>query len=413
MEKKKLFKKDFTILVLGQIISLFGNVILRFALSMFVLDKTGSVGIFGTILAISMIPTVLLSSFGGIIADRINKRNIMISLDFITAAIILIFTLVLQGSGSIIAVAVVMILLSIIQAFYQPSVQSSIPFLVEQDHLVTANGIVIQVSALANLLGPIIGGFLYGFLGIFPILIVSCSCFFISAVMECFLKIPFEKRERVGGILKTIASDFKETFEFLVKKQKPLLKLLGLIAGINMFLSAMIIIGLPYIVKILLGLSNQLYGFAEAAMGIGSILGGVMAGLVIKKIGFKKSYLLLLGASVAIIPIAIAIITTSQAMISYGVILISIALTMCFATLFTVYGQTIMQKLTPDNLLGKVASVVTVISMCALPIGEAIYGGIFGLAKQYSFIVILVCSVVCIGITLLSKRVMSQIKVES
>lgn len=89
MNQQKLFHKNFIILILGQIISLFGNVILRFALSMFVLDQTGSVAIFGTILAISMIPTILFSSFGGILADRVNKRNIMIALDFTTSGIIL------------------------------------------------------------------------------------------------------------------------------------------------------------------------------------------------------------------------------------------------------------------------------------------------------------------------------------
>ena len=61
----RLFQRDFTIMILGQIISLFGNAILRFSLSLYVLEVTGSAAVFGTILAVSMIPTVLLSPFGG------------------------------------------------------------------------------------------------------------------------------------------------------------------------------------------------------------------------------------------------------------------------------------------------------------------------------------------------------------
>lgn len=75
MKPKKLFHRNFSLMIIGQIISLFGNAILRFALSMYVLDLTGSAAAFGTILAVSMIPTVLLSPVGGIIADRINRRN--------------------------------------------------------------------------------------------------------------------------------------------------------------------------------------------------------------------------------------------------------------------------------------------------------------------------------------------------
>ena len=69
MKPKKLFHRNFSLMIIGQIISLFGNAILRFALSMYVLDLTGSAAAFGTILAVSMIPTVLLSPVGGIIAD--------------------------------------------------------------------------------------------------------------------------------------------------------------------------------------------------------------------------------------------------------------------------------------------------------------------------------------------------------
>lgn len=411
--KEKLFKKDFTLIVIGQIISLFGNTILRFALSMIILDKTGSVAIFGTILAISMIPTILLSTFGGILADRANKRNIMVILDFVTAICITIFSIIFHFSNSIIIIAMLMVTLSIIQAFYQPSVQSSIPLLVDEKNLMGANGTVIQVNALANLLGPIIGGLLYGFFGIYPIIYVSAICFFLSAVMECFIKIPNIKSKNELGILKTIKSDFKEASNFLLHEQKELFKLLLLIAGINLFLSAMIIVGLPYIIKILLGLSNQLYGFAEAAMGIGSIIGGILAGVISKKIGFKQSYLLLICSGITIIPIGIAIILCGNQIASYAIIIISVLITMILTTLFSIYGQTTMQKLTPTNMLGKLSSVVTVICMCAVPIGQAVYGVVFDFAKMNSYLVIFVVSILTILIGFTSKKVIKKIKLDS
>ena len=117
MKPKKLFHRNFSLMIIGQIISLFGNAILRFALSMYVLDLTGSAAAFGTILAVSMIPTVLLSPVGGIIADRINRRNIMVALDFTTAGLIAVFTLLFTVSDSLWIIGLLMVLLSVIQSF--------------------------------------------------------------------------------------------------------------------------------------------------------------------------------------------------------------------------------------------------------------------------------------------------------
>lgn len=78
--EQKLFTKNFMLLVLGQVSSLFGNYILRLALSMAVLEVTGSAAVFAGILSLAAVPTILLSPFGGILADRADKRTIMVAL---------------------------------------------------------------------------------------------------------------------------------------------------------------------------------------------------------------------------------------------------------------------------------------------------------------------------------------------
>ena len=94
---QKLFTKDFTLVVIGQIISLFGNAAVRFALPLYLLNLTGSSALYGTVTACAFIPSILLSPVGGIVADRVNKRNIMVILDFFTAAVILTFFLFLRS----------------------------------------------------------------------------------------------------------------------------------------------------------------------------------------------------------------------------------------------------------------------------------------------------------------------------
>ena len=94
---QKLFSKDFTLVVIGQIISLFGNAAIRFALPLYLLNLTGSSALYGTVTACAFIPAVLLSPVGGIVSDRVNKRNVMVILDFFTAAVILIFCILMKG----------------------------------------------------------------------------------------------------------------------------------------------------------------------------------------------------------------------------------------------------------------------------------------------------------------------------
>ena len=84
-KKETIWNRNFTMVVLGQIISLFGNAILRFALPLYLLNETGSAALFGVVSACAFIPMIVLSPVGGIFADRVNKRNIMVVLDFSTA----------------------------------------------------------------------------------------------------------------------------------------------------------------------------------------------------------------------------------------------------------------------------------------------------------------------------------------
>ncbi|WP_373266469.1 MFS transporter [Hungatella hathewayi] len=400
----RLFQRDFTIMILGQIISLFGNAILRFSLSLYVLEVTGSAALFGTILAVSMIPTVLLSPFGGVLADRLPKQKIMTILDFVTAGLIVFYDAVYGSAGNLAAVTIFMILLTLIQAFYQPSVQASIPLLASQEQLMVANGIVMQVQALAGLLGPILAGMLYGIGGVKPILAASAVCFFLSAVMELFLRIPHEKREADGSPVRMALLDLKGAVTYLIRENTCLFKLLIVVAGINLFLSALFIIGLPYLVKIYLGMSAQAYGFAEAAMGMGSILGGLVSGLAGKKIPFKHSHYFLLGTPLLLIPVILILLFQAPGKMIYAVLLFSVMIGMGFAALFTIAAQTFIQKSTPVHMLGKVGAFVSTICVCALPVGQAMYGGLFELFSGSPWVVVLVGTVISMMLAYAAKR---------
>lgn len=81
MDSMKLFTRNFKLLLFGQISSLLGNGILKIALSLYILETTGSAAIFAGLLSIATIPTIILSPFGGILADRADRRNVMVGLN--------------------------------------------------------------------------------------------------------------------------------------------------------------------------------------------------------------------------------------------------------------------------------------------------------------------------------------------
>lgn len=154
MKSARLFSRDFTLMVIGQVISLFGNAILRFALSLHVLETTGSAAAFGGISALAMVPTLVFGPLGGVLADRAPRQRIMWGLDFFSAALVLGYILLFPGGGPLGAVGAVMVLLSAIQAVYQPAVQASVPLLAPAERLAAANGTVSQVQAWPICWGP-------------------------------------------------------------------------------------------------------------------------------------------------------------------------------------------------------------------------------------------------------------------
>ncbi len=413
---QKLFSKDFTLVVIGQMISLFGNAIIRFALPLYLLNLTGSSALYGTVTACAFIPAILLSPVGGIVADRVNKRNIMVLLDFFTAAVILGFSLLMNSVSLVFLLAVTLMLLYGIAGAYQPSVQASIPVLVSQDNFMAANSIINTVSSFASLIGPVLGGVLYSAYGLEPILYVCACCFLMSAAMEIFIQIPFQKQAKGGGIWKTARTDFAESIHF-IRKEKPVIgKALLTVCGINLFLSAMIIVALPYLVTEVLDLeasqANRLYGFAQGALAAGGLAGGIGAGIFAKKLEVHKSGNLVIACAVCVFPISGVLVLFSSGMIQYIVLTVCCFAIMVCSTIFAVQMMSLIQTETPQTLIGKVIAVILTISMCAQPLGNAFYGVLFEACRGREYVVILFSGTASLAIAVRARKILKHLAAE-
>ncbi len=411
---QKLFSKDFTLVVIGQIISLFGNATLRFALPLYLLNLTGSSALYGTVMACAFIPSIILSPVGGIVADRVNKRNVMVILDFFTAAVILAFFLLMKEGNIVVLLTVTLMLLYGIAGAYQPSVQASIPALVEQGNLMAANSIINTISSFASLSGPVLGGILYSAYGIEPVLLVCMACFVLSAVMEIFIRIPFRRPTSAGSIWENVRTDFAESIRF-IRQEKPVIgKSLLMVCGINLFLSV-IIVALPYLVTEVFDLeaaqANRLYGYAQGALAAGGLTGGICAGVFARRLSIHKVGNLIVISSVCVFPIAAALNLFSSGMLHYLVTTGCCFIIMIFSTVFSVQMLSFMQAETPPNLIGKVIAVALTISMCAQPLGNALYGVLFEICEGFEYAVVLFSGAVSLMIAVRARRIFGKLTV--
>lgn len=408
-----LFKRDFTMVVIGQIISLFGNAIIRYALPLYLLNQTHSPALFGIVSALSFLPMIFFAPIGGILADRVNKRNVMVILDFFTAAITLTYSFVM-GSFSLVPllIAVMMIFYAIYSA-YQPAVQASIPVLAAPENLNSANAVINMVSSLAGLIGPALGGIIFASFGLMPILYIGAGCFACSAIMEIFIHIPFKKVKTEDSVFKIAKNDIISSLRF-IKNDKPIVaKVSVLIAVINCFFSALIIVGVPVIVTERMGFSqdlgNQLYGYAQAALALGGLFGGLFVGIFGRKLKVENSYKLLFLCSFTLIPIALATAFKDIPMLSYVVIVVSCVLMMFCSTVFSIVMMAYLQKITPENLIGKVIALVTCVSLCSNPLGQLLYGFLFDNIKDAVYLIFAGALALCIVVSIFAARIIKRV----
>ena len=372
-----LFQRDFTLVVIGQIISLFGNAILRFALPLYLLRITGSPTLFGIVTACSFAPMVVLSLVGGVLADRVNKRDIMVVLDFSTAALIAIFTLLLDRAPLVPLFIIVLMLLYGISGTYQPAVQASISLLVHPERLTAANAVINQVNTLSNLLGPVLGGVLFSLWGILPILLLSVVCFFISAVMECFIHIPHTPQPRKAGIFAVARNDLSSCYHFVREERPVFFSVVGIVAFFNLVLTAVMIVGSPILITQTLALSDTLYGLTQGIQALGGLCGGVLASIFATHLSARYAHRWLMLCTLSVAGMGLALSFSLPTLVSYCIITGMSFLVMLGSTLFMVQIYTIIQTQTPPHLVGKVMAALIALALCGQPIGQALYGVLF------------------------------------
>ena len=158
-------------LLLCQIVTLFANAALRFALPLYLLRKTGSAALYGGITAAALVPMLVGTLYGGILADNCRKQTLLAVLNFITALGLLAAAICFRQIPSTAVVLGTLCLLYAAEGLFQPAVQASLPLLLLGPALTQGNAAIQLTDTIDDLLGPLLGSLLLQSVGLRTLLI--------------------------------------------------------------------------------------------------------------------------------------------------------------------------------------------------------------------------------------------------
>lgn len=379
-------RRTFALILLAQFCSLLGQEVLQFVLPLYLLDVTGSGTRFGLAIACGFVPYTLLSPIGGVLADRTRKRGIMMGVNAALVAVLLVF-LALKDTGDPFALVVFATMASFVaQALYQPSIQSTVPFVLAAPDVPRGVALVSQIGSLTTLSGPVVGAAVYGAVGLVPVVLVSLAAFAVSgAVVALAVRFPCKPASWEGGALAMVRDDLAEAVRYL--RDKPLL--LGGMATatfVNVSAGALISVGTVYVVTITLGLPAAYASFAQMAMGAGSLVGHSLLAIAPRRFSLRRSAPYV-GGIAAAMGVAAWVLFPAAFMAPMVVFLVLTA-SYAFATMSGgLMGSCMLAELqagAPSALVGKLIALFMTLVNCATPLGQAVFGVLFDVLPAWT-----------------------------
>jgi MFS family permease len=364
------------LVLVGQIVTVLGSSLLRFALSLYVLDLTKRADVFAGILALSSLP-MLLSPIGGAISDRANRQRLMVAYDAVCCVVAAgLVALLATGRASVVVIAVAMVLFGVIGAMETPNTTACVPLLVSQERLTWANGLVQAVQSLSGVLAPVLGGILYAVMGIAELVGVGAVAFGLAALTETFIRLPYKRRPRSASLARTIVHDLGEGFRFTWSDHL-VRKLMFAGALLNLIVTPLIIIATPLVLRTVVHASDAMYGVGMGVLEASSILGALAVGLVSKRMRMNTLWRWILVVGVVFVPAGFVV---TPMIVKLGIwpsflgFIACVAVVAIIATIVSIFVVVRVQTQTAPGNLGKVMAILMAVAQCAAPLGQVVYG---------------------------------------
>jgi len=392
----RLLNRNFFLLWQGQTVSQLGNQAFSIALALWVKQATGSATLMGIILMVSSLPAVLLGPIGGTVADRFNRKRIIVFCDLISgfAGLTLAGTMFLNPEATnsiVVCLFIVSVVMAVISTFFNPAISASIPDIVPQEKLSAANALGQFSYQVSVFIGQGLGGVLFRILGAPVLFLIDSLSFLFSAASETFITIPQqqpEKQEDWRESLRQFKTDTISGFHF-VWQTHGLRDLVLISAMLNFFLVPIIIL-LPFYVEDFLRVTEDWYGFLLAAFGLGSILGYLLAGFLPSS-GILRSRLMMLFIILQPVgyilmglfldPWVALILATTGGLLS-GFVMVNLT--------------TLLQITTPGEIRGRVFGLLATIAGALSPLAMGLSGIIADLTGQNIPLIYMACGAISV-----------------
>ena len=180
------------------------------------------------------------------------------------------------------------------------------------------------------------------------------------------------------------------------------MKMLLLAAFSRFFVMGVTLVGLPFLVRAVLGLDARFYGGAESAMAVATILGSIAAGLLTGKLKSGRLSYVLAAIGICIIPAGIIFLFPFGIIIRYVVIVAAFCGMQAAISIFSIFAVSMIQQSTPDELIGKIMAYTSAVTLCAQPVGQMVYGFLFDKFQGAVYLVLIPSGIVVCVIGLLA-----------
>jgi len=365
--------RNFRLFWFGQLISLIGTWMQSIGQAWLVLQLTHSAWLLGVVGALQFLPVMLLSLFGGVLADRLPKRKVLLftqSFAMLQAAVLWI--LVASGHVQIWEVLVLASLLGLTNSLDMPTRQAFVVEMVGREDLPNAIALNSSVFNMARVVGPGLGGLIIAFLGIAPLFLLNAISFVPVIVGLSLIRMnelhALAKRSTTSGETskQSTFQSLREGLSYVVHTPSVLL-IIAVIGVISLFGINFNVI-LPLFATDVLNSGALGFGFLSAAFGLGSLCSALWLAWGNRKPSVQ--YLLIAALAFSVLEILFALSHL------YVLSLILIAAVGFAMIAFSANSNTALQTVTPDHLRGRVMSVYMVVFAGSVPLGNLFTGGL-------------------------------------
>jgi MFS transporter, DHA3 family, macrolide efflux protein len=382
----KIMNRNFFFLLAGQFVSQIGDKFHTIALSFWVLETTGSSAKMGAILAASLIPSLILGFFSGAFIDRYNRKIIIVGTDVLRGLIIAVFAVLFYFEMMNFYVILVMqILLSVNAAFFDPTIPSVIPQIVDEKELAAANSRHQFINGFSFIAGAFLGGIFISWFGYLWVFVVNSASFILSAGFECFIHIPQMLKDTHKENQPGLLEDMKQGYHYIFSKNA-LVVLIFMVMIIHFFVGS-IEVFMPVVANTISENGPKNLGFFHAAFGAGTIIMAIA--LSLKSISGKEKFTLFGSVFlVGLIYVSASFFKgdeTSLLVLFLAMIFLFGCCIMCAGISF----KTLLQKRIDNQFAGRVFAVAGSIGNASIPAAMIIYGF---LLEKYDFLKLLMIS---------------------